>query len=322
MRTLKTIALLAALASHAAGAETQASGNQPDATPLLGAWQATGSKVVGMDGGEAPLLLIVNARNAYWCPGPFPPLVRGIVRIEANRVAWTRDGITEELGFEISGPNLTITTAPAQKNLPAKRFVRLAAVPRDIQEITSPLTFGLVNPQPSDVKTVADELQKRLKNDQAVRRNAGSRPANSKTDRENTAWVKKTTRHWGWIDASRFGAEAADAAFVLVQHSGDVELMTAALPEIEKDTKAGRLSDGQSYALLYDRLQIVRGGKQRYGSQIVENAEGTMVVSPLEDRAKVDEYRLEMGMEPLAKYLALFMRDGKKVIFADDTPKP
>jgi hypothetical protein len=320
MRTLKAVIVAVALAWNAADAETKTSGDQAGNTPLVGAWQATGTKVVGVDGEEAPLILIVNPKNAYWCPGQFPPLVRGVVRIEPNCVVWQRDGMTEKLVFEIVGPNLNITNLTASKTLPATRFVRLAAVPPDIQEITSPFTFGSTQPQPSDVKTLGDELQRRLRNDQAVRRNGSSSSTMRKTDRENTAWLKKIVRHWGWIDASRFGVKAADAAFLLVQHSGDLEFMTAALPEIEEDVKARRLSDGQSYALLYDRLQIMRGGKQRYGSQIIENAQGEMVVSPLENRDKVDEYREEMGMEPLAKYLSLFVRDGKKVVFADDAP--
>ena len=57
----------------------------------------------------------------------------------------------------------------------------------------------------------------------------------------------------GWIDAGRFGSAASKAACVIVQHSGDVSMMMAALPEIEKDVKARQL-DGQAFALLNDRL--------------------------------------------------------------------
>lgn len=90
--------------------------------------------------------------------------------------------------------------------------------------------------------------------------------------------------------------------------------MTAALPEIEKDVRAKRLPDGQGYALLYDRLQLMLGRKQCYGSQIGQNDKGKLVVLPLEGRARVDEYRKEMSMPPLADYLALFERGGKKVL--------
>jgi hypothetical protein len=166
-----------------------------------------------------------------------------------------------------------------------------------------------------DVATVQSELRQRFKADQEVRTIGGDM---QKVDEANTAWLQTVTRKWGWIDARRFGVEAANAAFLIVQHSGNVQLMTVALPEIEKDVKAKRFPDGQAYALLYDRLQLMLGHKQRYGSQIGRNAKGEMVLLPLENQAKVDEYRKEMNMPPLAEYLALFERGGQKVKFSDD----
>jgi hypothetical protein len=63
--------------------------------------------------------------------------------------------------------------------------------------------------------------------------------------------------------------------------------------------------NGQLYALLYDRVQLMTGGKQRYGTQITPNAAGEMVVAGLEDKAQVDEFRREIGMGPLAPYLEM-----------------
>lgn len=122
----------------------------------------------------------------------------------------------------------------------------------------------------------------------------------------------------GWIDVGRFGADAANAAFLLVQHSANTPLMMAALPIIEKDVKAKRL-DGEPFALLYDRLQLMLGGKQRYGTQLSANDKEDLVVPALEDRKKVDEYRKELGLPPLAEYLKLFESGtGKKVEIIDD----
>ncbi len=59
---------------------------------------------------------------------------------------------------------------------------------------------------------------------------------------------------------------------------------------------------GSSYALLYDRLQISLGQKQRYGSQALPNPDGSQTIGRLEDRARVNEWRKEMGMEPLEAY--------------------
>src|SRR5688572_2884971 len=58
-------------------------------------------------------------------------------------------------------------------------------------------------------------------------------------DNENVAYLKILIREHGWPDADRFGAEAASAAFLIVQHSNDTELMSSALPFIEADVKVG-----------------------------------------------------------------------------------
>ena len=78
--------------------------------------------------------------------------------------------------------------------------------------------------------------------------------------------------------------------------------------------------DGQNFALLYDRLQLNLGENQRYGSQVGRDEKGEMVVLPLEDRAKVDQFRRELGMGPLAQYLAFFtrMNGGKELKFLEE----
>jgi len=126
-------------------------------------------------------------------------------------------------------------------------------------------------------------------------------------DKENVAVLKAILAECGWIDAARFGAGAANAAFLIVQHSGDDELMGGALPHIEADAKAGRIN-GDSYALLYDRLTLSRGGLQRYGSQLSTRDSGEMFADKLEDPEHVDERRKELGMQPLAGYISGFMK--------------
>jgi hypothetical protein len=177
---------------------------------------------------------------------------------------------------------------------------------------------------------VQEELAKRLQADQEVRKDLlkGNDPerlkdpaklqAMMKVDAANTAYLVGLVKEVGWIDVERFGVEAANAAFLLVQHSGDLPLMVAVLPLIEKDVKTKRL-DGEPYALLYDRLQLMLGGKQRYGTQLGANDKDEPVVAALEDRAKVDQYRKELGMTPLADYLKLFESGtGKKISILDD----
>jgi len=169
-----------------------------------------------------------------------------------------------------------------------------------------PLAFGSRREVGAEERsTIRSELARRREIDQAVRKDARRRAEMGEVDADNTAYLKNVVTDVGWIDVERFGRPAADAAFLLVQHSGDLPLMLAALPEIEKDVRAGAL-DGQNYALLYDRTQLMTGGKQRYGSQVSQNDAGELVVARLEAPDRVDEFRAKLGLMPLREYLALF----------------
>ncbi len=159
------------------------------------------------------------------------------------------------------------------------------------------------------VRALSEDLGRRRIEDQRVR--TGGSPdwnAMQSVDADNTEFLTNIILEMGWIDATRFGAEASDAAFLIVQHTSDLRLMVTALPFIEADVRAGRLN-GQNYALLFDRSQLNLGYEQRYGSQL-SSRDGTHVLMACEDITRVDEFRAEMGMGPLSEYLAYFQKEG------------
>ena len=77
------------------------------------------------------------------------------------------------------------------------------------------------------------------------------------------------------------------------------------LPHVEQDVLSGAIFP-DSYVLLFDRTQLMSGGEQRYGSQIEEGHDGTLRLSPIESLDRVDEFRAELGLEPLSDYLDSF----------------
>ena len=185
-----------------------------------------------------------------------------------------------------------------------RSYRRIDAVPAALRP--APLVVAPAQPVPADrVQAIQDDLTSRLQKDQQFRQ-PGRMDAEKMraVDADNTAHLKQLVAEVGWIDAERFGRQASLAAFLIVQHSGDVPLMQAVLPLVEKDVKA-KAVNGQLYALLHDRVQLMTGGRQRYGTQITPNAAGEMVVAGLEDKARVDEFRKEIGMGPLAQYLEM-----------------
>ncbi|MEW5684542.1 MAG: DUF6624 domain-containing protein [Pseudomonadota bacterium] len=97
----------------------------------------------------------------------------------------------------------------------------------------------------------------------------------------------------GWFARSRYGEDGERAAFLIIQHSS-IENWRRFLPVIERFVAKGEAS-GESYALMYDRVAITDKRPQRFGSQLRCEG-GKLVPYPLEDPARVEAWRKEMGM--------------------------
>ena len=78
--------------------------------------------------------------------------------------------------------------------------------------------------------------------------------------------------------------------------------MQDALPIAERDAKENG-GGKEIVSVLVDEVLITTGHKQKYGTQIDEDEHGRPFVIPVEDPAKVDQYRKELGILPWADYL-------------------
>lgn len=98
------------------------------------------------------------------------------------------------------------------------------------------------------------------------------------------------------------GETFADKCFLVIQHS-DAETMTSYLPIIEELYKKGE-TRGENYALLYDRVSLLKpDGKQYYGTQVNDMLKKPF---PIRDERNVDKRRRELGMITLESYLSKF----------------
>jgi len=89
------------------------------------------------------------------------------------------------------------------------------------------------------------------------------------------------------------------------------------LPWIEKDLKF--TGEGQTFAIIYDAVQLELGRKQRYGTQIGEDAHGNPFVIACEEPNRVDEYLSQMSLPSLSSYMAdvsKYLYNGKPVRLA------
>lgn len=256
------------------GKAAQSAANSPN--PRIGCWQAQGN----------PTNAIRFTADA-WLADENGRLYGGkVVEWKEGAVDVICEGRKVEFGCRAENGALFLKRGAEAAEV---KFKAIAEVPRKLKIM--PFCFGEAGVvKPERVKEIVDDFARRSK---------------ERRDAEDTAAIKKLTAELGWLDAARFGAETADVAFLIVQHSGDVPLEIAALAEIERDVNAGRIS-GQGFALLYDRLHLDLGGKQRYGTQAGMGSDGLMLL-PLEnpdDPEKIEEWRRKAGMQPLVEYLA------------------
>jgi len=120
---------------------------------------------------------------------------------------------------------------------------------------------------------------------------------------KNLAELEKLIEMKGWPKKSDVGSSAAGAAFFVIQHSNP-EMQVKYLPTLKKlcEEKEARW---EHYALMYDRVQTSQKKPQRYGSQVNYNEKtNSFELFPLENESKVDEWRKEIGLEPLSDYVA------------------
>lgn len=166
----------------------------------------------------------------------------------------------------------------------------------------------------ADVKepTLREELLARVKTDQAARTkliDAGNPPppdllkAVKEADEKNRAWLKGVVEKHGWPGKSLVGEDGAHAAWLLVQHAdADLPFQKTCLVLLEAATKKGEAT-GTDLAYLTDRVLAAEGKKQRYGTQL-ELKGGKLVPKQLEDPEQVDARRKELGLMPMAEYVA------------------
>ncbi|WP_022700049.1 DUF6624 domain-containing protein [Oceanicaulis alexandrii] len=125
-------------------------------------------------------------------------------------------------------------------------------------------------------------------------------------DRDNATWLKARLVDIDWFTRSDYGEQADNDAFLIVQHAThDPEFMRDVHARFARLTVTGEVAP-DNYALLTDRLAVMDGAPQPYGSQF-ECADGEQrLQTPLADpEPVVDQRRAEVGLPPLAHYIEL-----------------
>lgn len=153
-------------------------------------------------------------------------------------------------------------------------------------------------------KSVIDELVKRVDEEQALRLKwpkdaPGEAFLNKvrKIDAENTKFLKELISKYGWPTISQVGKDAARAAWLTVQHTPDKEFRKECL-ELMKLAGPSEV-ENQNLARTIDRVRILDGLPQYYGTSFTLTPEGAWAAKNIEDLNNVDTRRAAMGLTTL-----------------------
>ena len=120
----------------------------------------------------------------------------------------------------------------------------------------------------------------------------------------NTVTLKNLVRQYGWPSLSKVGKDAAQGAWLLVQHAdNDRAWQREALGMMEALVLSGDV-DKSNIAYLRDRLSIAENQKQLYGSQGRCVAKNDWQPFTIIDPEKIEIRRSEMNMTTLPEYIS------------------
>ena len=88
----------------------------------------------------------------------------------------------------------------------------------------------------------------------------------------------------------------------MILHTTDTTFQNRYLPIVQKACEE-QLISWEFYAMLYDKINIIRNGHQRYGTQyVLDKGRVLSGLYPFEEEDKVAEYRKQVGLVPLSDF--------------------
>src|SRR6476659_552536 len=165
-----------------------------------------------------------------------------------------------------------------------------------------------LRPDADTLHTLAAELTAMAAEDQRVRAELlaegvlfdGYQPRMAEVHHRNAVRLAAIMSDIGWPGRSVVSRDAADAAWLVLQHAiGDPPVMRRGL-ELLRSLPMGEV-DPIQVAMLEDRVRCHSGLPQVYGTQFDWNERGEIQPRPIDDVAHVDDLRAAIRLPPLAE---------------------
>ena len=118
---------------------------------------------------------------------------------------------------------------------------------------------------------------------------------------KNNARIKEIIAEHGWPGISLVGKEGSKAAWLIIQHAVlDTKFMGDCLSLLKEAVTEGE-AEGWCLAYLQDRVLIMSGKPQIYGTQHDIDENEIAYPLPIENPENVDLLRKEVGLETLSE---------------------
>jgi hypothetical protein len=176
---------------------------------------------------------------------------------------------------------------------------------------------------------LARELVHMAEEDQVVRAELareghlfrGYHPRMAEVHSRNAERLEEIIRERGWPGRALAGERGARAAWLVLQHAiAYPALMRRGLDLMREAAAAGQVSQAE-LAMLEDRIRVLEGRPQRYGTQYDWDERGEMSPLPIDDPEGVDDRRLSVGLPRLAENTQR-VREGTRAAGEQPPPDP
>jgi len=125
-------------------------------------------------------------------------------------------------------------------------------------------------------------------------------------DSINLLKLEKIVKKYGWPKSTEVGVMEASIPFLIIEHTGVIEIQKKYLALIEERVKQNEANPA-SFAYLTDKILIKENKEQIYGTQLIKNDKtGAYELCPVKDVSNIDKRRAEVGLGPLKEYLQMF----------------
>jgi hypothetical protein len=129
-----------------------------------------------------------------------------------------------------------------------------------------------------------------------------------KTDlnKQNLIELEQIVEKIGYPKNSDVGDSINSAAFLIIQHCGNLETMKKYKVLLEECVNQGECKKSD-FALLTDRILVAEGKSQIYGTQLwIDSKIGKIYLSVCEDFGNINVRRAKMELNPIEEYLKNF----------------